>query len=68
MDLVEGQGVQSDRPIPGQYELALRMLAYMVDGIDRNRRRFEKSSRIRIARDEMLSGAGVSMNKGLKEE
>ncbi|MDT9722404.1 arginase family protein [Paenibacillus sp. ClWae2A] len=67
MDMVEGQGVQSDRHIPGQYELALRMLAYMVDGIDRNRRRFKNSSSIRVAREEMLSGAGASMNKGLKE-
>ncbi|WP_405142942.1 arginase family protein [Paenibacillus sp. FSL H7-0942] len=67
MDMVEGQGVQSDRHIPGQYELALRMLAYMVDGIDRNRRRFKNSSSIRVAREEMLSGAGVSMNQGIQE-
>ncbi|NMI05134.1 arginase family protein [Paenibacillus sp. SZ31] len=67
MDMVEGQGVQSDRQIPGQYELALRMLVYMMDGIDRNRRRFESSSRTSAAREGMLSGAGVSMNQGIQE-
>ncbi|WP_419890919.1 arginase family protein [Paenibacillus xylanexedens] len=67
MDMVEGQGVQSDRHIPGQYELALRMLVYMMDGIDRNRRRFELSSRNSAAREGMLSGAGVSMNQGIQE-
>ena len=34
------------------------MLAYMMDGIDRNRRRFELSSRTSAAREGMLSGSG----------
>ncbi|PQP83660.1 hypothetical protein C0Q44_02935 [Paenibacillus sp. PCH8] len=67
MDMVEGQGVPSDQHIPGQYELALRMWVYMMDGIDRNRRRFELSACTDAAREGILSGAGASMKLDLKE-
>ncbi|MHA7580984.1 arginase family protein [Paenibacillus vandeheii] len=67
MDMVEGQGVQSDRNIPGQYELALRLLAYMLDGMDRNRRRFAPPVEGDALREGILSGTGASMNKGTKE-
>jgi|GEM_PF-1435324 len=67
MDMVEGQGVSSDRNIPGQYELALRMLAYMLDGMDRNRRQFASPMDGDAIKEGILSGTGASMNKGTKE-
>ncbi|MFC9711447.1 arginase family protein [Paenibacillus sp. NPDC056933] len=67
MDMVEGQGVEKDGHIPGQYELALRMLAYMLDGIDRNRRWFDSLVCGDTLQEGILTGTGASMNTGTKE-
>ncbi|WP_337034916.1 arginase family protein [Paenibacillus illinoisensis] len=67
MDLVEGQGMQPDKPIPGQYELALRMLAHMMDGIDRNRRHFDEGITGGVVRDKVLSGWNHPGSKMAKE-
>ncbi|MGC5775326.1 arginase family protein [Paenibacillus pabuli] len=67
MDMVEGHGVERDGHIPGQYELALRMLAYMLDGIDRNRRWFDSPVYGDISHAGILTGTAASMNTGTKE-
>ncbi|MEK4272123.1 arginase family protein [Paenibacillus sp. FSL R7-0026] len=43
-DMVEGQEAESDERIPGQYEMALRMLTYMMDGMHRNYLRHGKDA------------------------
>ncbi|WP_427182245.1 arginase family protein [Paenibacillus sp. TC-CSREp1] len=67
MDMVEGQGVQADHRIPGHYEMALRMLVYMLDGMDRNQRQHSMLACPDTQDEGMLSEAGVSGNSHRRE-
>lgn len=64
-DMVEGQGVEHEVQIPGQYEIALRMLTYMMDGMYRNWERHRNDTHEAVGVS--LAGSSVSISQFSKE-